>query len=371
MLLSASVARIGVICDREFLEPFDPRVWKEAKTLLEAGHEVEVITPHHETTVEELDGIRVICCRVNRFPFTTALRLFRAALRGGYDLLHCHEVDPLAYSLLLRPLTGRPVVWDCHEYYASMKRELQGPLAGALVQLLLSIAVPRTDGVVTVDRKLVRLLSRWKTAISLPNYPRTADFITDPLASSDEIPRIIYAGSLTASRGIRKTLRAFRRLSVRIEAELLIAGGFHADRDLEAWCRDYCDRHGLRVEWLGWVDHRKLVKVLQRCQVGLSLLQPVPRYERAMPTKIFEYMLCGLPVLATQSPVLRKFIDRTGCGTTVDSTNPDAIATAMEALLESPDRQAMARRGQRIAKRCLTWEVRQDKLLTLYARLLV
>jgi hypothetical protein len=42
----------------------------------------------------------------------------------------------------------------------------------------------------------------------------------------------------------------------------------------------------------------------------------------------------------------------------------------MEALLVSPDRQAMARRGQRIAKRCLTWEVRQGKLLALYARLL-
>ncbi len=89
-----------------------------------------------------------------------------------------------------------------------------------------------------------------------------------------------------------------------------------------------------------------------------------------MPTKIFEYMLCGLPVLATQSPVLRNFIDRTGCGATVDSTDPDAIATTMEALLMSPDRQAMARRGQRIAKRCLTWEVRQGKLLALYARLL-
>ena len=45
MLLSARVARIGVICDREFLEPRDPRVWKEAKTLVEAGHEVEVWRP--------------------------------------------------------------------------------------------------------------------------------------------------------------------------------------------------------------------------------------------------------------------------------------------------------------------------------------
>ncbi|MEE3192474.1 MAG: glycosyltransferase, partial [Candidatus Thermoplasmatota archaeon] len=220
------------------------------------------------------------------------------------------------------------------------------------------------------DRKLVRLLGRWKTAIALPNYPRTADFMAGPSALPDGIPRIIYAGSLTASRGIRKTLRAFRRLGERIEAELLIAGGFHDDRDFEAWCHDYCNRHGLRVKWLGWVDHRELAEVLQGCQVGLSLLQPVPRYECAMPTKIFEYMLCGLPVLATQSPVLRNFINRTGCGATVDSTDPDAIAAAMEALLMSPDRQAMARRGQRIAKRCLTWEVRQGKLLALYARLL-
>jgi glycosyltransferase involved in cell wall biosynthesis len=363
------VARIGVICDREFLKPFDQRVWKEARTLADAGYDVEIITPHHKTGIEELDGIRVICCRVNRFPFTTALRLFRAALRGNYDLLHCHEIDPLAYALLLRPLLRVPVVWDCHEYYVSMKRDLQGPLAAVLVQLLFSAAVPRTAGVVTVDSKLVRLLGRWQQAVALPNYPRAADFAGAPAAPGG-VPRIIYAGSLTAARGIRETLRAFRRLGARMEAELVVAGGFHADRELEAWCRDYCERHALRVEWLGWVDHRELAGVLRDCQLGLSLLQPIPRYERALPTKVFEYMLCGLPLLATQSPVLRRFIDRTGCGATVDSTDPDAIAAAMETLLASPDRRALAERGRRIAQRCFTWEAREGELLALYKRLL-
>jgi len=84
------VARIGVICDREFLEPFDQRVWKEAVTLRDAGYDVEILTPHTHNEVQEVDGLTVRCVSTAGPPGATALRLLRLALRGRYDAFHCH-----------------------------------------------------------------------------------------------------------------------------------------------------------------------------------------------------------------------------------------------------------------------------------------
>ena len=99
------MARVGIICDREFLQPFDQRVFKEARTLRQAGHEVDILTPDADADPDagtrELDGLTVRCVS-NAGPFgATALRLIRLALKGDYDIFHCHELDPLVYSLLL------------------------------------------------------------------------------------------------------------------------------------------------------------------------------------------------------------------------------------------------------------------------------
>ena len=68
------MANIAVICDREFFQPFDQRVYKEVLTLKKAGHEIEIITPHKSTKTKEIEdwnmkltgtsGFAKILCRV-------------------------------------------------------------------------------------------------------------------------------------------------------------------------------------------------------------------------------------------------------------------------------------------------------------------
>ncbi len=359
--------RLGVICDREFFHPFDQRVYKEALTLRDAGFTVEILTPHPRTGTRELEGLTVRCVSTTGPPGATALRLLRSALRGGYDAFHCHELDPLLYALLLRPLTRRPVVWDCHEWLVPMKRELQGPLAARLTALAQAVAAPRVNRIVTVDNRLGRRLARYAPVTVLPNYPRAADFPEyDP--NEGTVPTLLYVGSLTEVRGVREMLRGFRRLRRRTAARLEVAGGF-TEPSLEAWAREYDRRHGLEVVWHGPVDHRKLAPIIARAGVGLSLLQPLPRYQRAMPTKVFEYLIMGLPVLASQSPIVEALLARGDCGLAVDSTDPDAIARGMEALLTHPQRAAMGARGAALVRRHYVWEARAGVLAALHRRL--
>ena len=372
------MARVGILCDREFLLPFDQRVYKEALTLRGAGHEVDIISPHTHSETRELEGLTLRLVARSGPPASTALRMVRKALRGDYDIFHCHELDPLLYSLLLRPLAGKPVVWDCHEYYVPMVHGLHGPLRAALVELALSVAIPRPQARITVDRRLGARLVGWGPTLVLPNYPRAADFPpVSPSAGSragsrdGEPLRLIYVGGLTEARGCKVMLEAFRRLREGREAKviLIVAGGFY-DAELESWARDYDERHGLNVDWRGWVDHRELAPLLREAEVGLSLLQPLPRYQRAVPTKLYEYLLSGLPVLASRALPVRRLLGPTGLGLTVDATDPAKVARGMERLLDDPGREAMGQRAERLARRLWTWEANEGRLMELYDRLL-
>ena len=360
--------RLGVICDREFFHPLDQRVYKEALTLRDAGFTVEILTPHPHTETREFEDLIVHCASTAGPPGVTALRLLRLALRGGYHAFHCHELDPLLYALLLRPLTRRPVVWDCHEWLVPMKRELQGRLATSLTALALAVAATRVERIVTVDNRLGRRLGRWAPVTVLPNYPRLADFPAPEHDGHDDPPTLLHVGSLTEARGVREMLRAFRRLRSHMEARLEVAGGF-SESGLETWARDYDRKNELKVVWHGWVDHRELAPLIARAHAGLSLLQPLPRYQRAMPTKIFEYMVMGLPVLASRTPLVEALLARGDCGLTVDATDPDAIARGMETLLTHPKRAAMGARGAALVRRHYVWEARAGVLTALHRRL--
>ena len=363
------MARIGVICDREFLKPFDQRVWKEAMTLCDAGYDVEILTPHTRNEVQEVDGLVVHCASTAGPPGATALRLLRLALRGRYDAFHCHELDPLLYALFLRPLTGKPVVWDCHEYLVLMKRELQGPLAAQLTALALEVAVPRTCAIITVDNRLGRQLSRYGRVLVLPNYPRLAEFPSVSSSGLDGPPVMIHVGALTERRGVLVMLEALRLLRESLDAQLVVAGGFHDD-ELERKCYAFDQEHDLRVKWLGWVNHRELARVLSQASLGLFLSQPSERYLKGIPTKIFEYLIMGLPILSARGPLLDRLVASSAAGQSVDSTNPAAVAAGMWELLSRDDLATMALQGQHIARNLFTWDAQQGKLSELYARLL-
>ena len=69
------MANICVICDREFFSPFDQRVYKEVKTMVKMGHNVEIITPHKSTKQKKIHNIIVHCIDKNAPLGFTGIKL--------------------------------------------------------------------------------------------------------------------------------------------------------------------------------------------------------------------------------------------------------------------------------------------------------
>ena len=106
-------------------------------------------------------------------------------------------------------------------------------------------------------------------------------------------------------------------------------------------------------------------------RVGLVVFQPVENYIDAQPTKLFEYLASGVPVVASDFPVWREIVAAVDAGLLVDPTDPAAVSAAIDALLDDPERAAaMGRRGRAAVLERYRWEPQGARLVDLYSRLL-
>jgi len=106
-------------------------------------------------------------------------------------------------------------------------------------------------------------------------------------------------------------------------------------------------------------------------RVGLVLHHPIPNEIDAQPIKLYEYMSAGLPIIASNFPLLKQIIEDVGCGLTVDPLDIRAVAAAMRWMLENPaDAEAMGQRGRQAVLRIYNWDVEAVKLINLYNKIL-
>jgi len=86
---------------------------------------------------------------------------------------------------------------------------------------------------------------------------------------------------------------------------------------------------------------------------------------------MFEYMASGIPFIASDFPFWREIISDSNCALFVDPQDPQAIAGAMQWLLDNPEEAAaMGRRGRAAVEERYNWEAESGKLIALYRRLL-
>jgi colanic acid biosynthesis glycosyl transferase WcaI len=154
--------------------------------------------------------------------------------------------------------------------------------------------------------------------------------------------RILSMGNIGHSQGLTSLVGAFEADS-ELDAKLVITGvGVAAD---EARAEIRTDR----VEMLGVVDDERLEDELR----GADIAFVSQRYEGSefnIPSKLMNFMMYGLPVLAAVNPAgeVARIVRDSGAGWVVDSSDPEAFPRELARLGASPgeiqERAAASRR---------------------------
>ena len=88
------------------------------------------------------------------------------------------------------------------------------------------------------------------------------------------------------------------------------------------------------------VSYDEVLRLTPGADVGHALYEPVHInnvYITTASNKIMEYMAAGLPILVSDRPGLRVFVETHGCGLTADESSPESIAATVNALLGDPE----------------------------------
>lgn len=326
---------------------------------------------------ETCDGVEIRDVGVPRFGrlgrmVAGSARAWARVRREKADLVHLHDPELLPLGLMLR-LFGTPVVYDMHENLP--KEILTKTWVSAPLRRLLSATVKmfqaftcRVLPTVFAEQSYVQDFSFAKKGTVVLNFPMV-DSLIGLVRPKREKFTIGYIGGVSCERGADVLVAAVSALRSDAAVEDVIVGPVAADvAENAVW------KQGLAEGWstaTGRLKPEDGWALMASCHVGVALLRPSPNFVDSYPTKLFEYMALGLPVVVSDFPLWRSVVDDARCGLAVDPTNISAVQDAFRWMLGHPEEaRAMGLRGKEVVSNKYNWASEFKKLRDLYQDLL-
>lgn len=392
--------KIAYVCHYFVPEPAAPaaRVHEFARAWVRAGHSVEVITtfPNHPAgrippryhrrlwSTERIDGIRVLRCWLYAVPnrgvtrrgldhlsFMLTSLLFGLPRLGDVDVVVASS--PTLFSALSAWLIARarrvPFVLEVRDLWpeAIIDLGLMRPRS-TTVRFLRGLArflYRRAARVVLVTESFADLLvadglPRRKLAV-IPNGADTHFFAPMLDASPNGSFTVAYVGAHGLSHGLGAILDA---AALRPEVSFVMVGE-GADRD-----RLLAERNlrGLNnVSMRPSVSKSEVPAIYAAADACLVPLRDVPIFETFVPSKLFEVLAAGRPVIGAVRGEAREILARSGGALLVEPERGDQLALAIDELRRDPGLRArLAERGRAFAVE----HYDRDALATRYLNLL-
>lgn len=358
--------------------PGDIRVVrKEGAALAAAGWRVQHLCPAPAAPVPaEVAGVAI-----ETYPRAPGWRgrlrgvpgLARRAAASGAAVLHAHEPDSWLAALLAARRSGARVVLDVHEHYPSRLDErlpaLLRPLARLGLRLACRLSAALADAVVVAKDGLdadFAVPGRTVPSRTIPVRNYALPLPVQPRRHRPGPVTLVHSGAMAEARGWPQMLAALALCPTGTRLRLV---GRFTDGSEEAFRTRAADLGVLpQVELLGWRAPEAALEAVAEGDIGLVLFQPgVENHRLALPHKLFDCMLAGLPVIAPDfAEEVARVVREAGCGELVDSGRPAEVAAAVLRLADPNRRQLLGEAGRRAALGRFGWGAEADRLVALY-----
>lgn len=307
----------------------DNRVRRYAETLAEQGHEVDVIALSNDASEDKcgsLNGVNIFriqkrsrnekkksdyAIRLVLFFIRSSLFLTKKHLSQPYDIIHVHNMpDFLVFSAWYLKLTKTKIILDIHDIFpeffiTKFKKNKNSILYKALV-LLEKVCVLFSDHVIVANHIWEKtLLSRSTPAIkctTILNYPDPKIFTQQKRKSHNGKFIMMYPGSIHWYQGLDIAIKAFARISDQVpEAEFHIYGEGPTKKSL----MNLIAQHNLneKILFKKCLPLHEIAKKMAEADLGIVPKRATSFGNEAFSTKIFEFMLVGVPVIISETKI--------------------------------------------------------------------
>lgn len=321
--------------------PDDPRPRRSIDALTSEGAKVDLVCLGQAKAAKEppRDGISVLRVPIQHrrggklgylfqygsFLVVSTLVVALRSLTRRYDLVYVHNMpDILVMSGLVPKLFGAKMILDQHDPMPELMTTIFGlDKESFSVRFICSMekwSIARTNLVVTVNLACRRIFSsrscKAEKIIVVMNAPdskifpfRAAKELSSAQAPEDKPFVFMYHGSLVERNGLDLAVEALALAREKMpKAELRVFGP----------CTPFLERvmetvqaKGMQeiVHYLGPRRLEELVHEIEACDVGVIPNQRNPFTDINTPTRIFEYLAVGKPVIAPNTLGIRDYFD--------------------------------------------------------------
>lgn len=303
------------------------------------------------------------------YRFGIFLRMIMEGLKFDADIYHSNDLNTLPQGYICKKIKGKKLVYDSHEVQTS-RTGYKGKQYFYLERFL----VKRIDKMImTTDTRAeynAKLYSIEKPKV-IHNYPIKREKIKTGLVDLYEVanipreePILLYQGGLQEGRGLEKIVQAIPK----IKKGIIVFIGFGK---MENQLKEMCEKTGIqeRVRFIGKIPHTELLNYTENAYLGFQVLQNTCfNHYSTVSNKLLEYIMCGVPMIASNFPEIEKIVNESEVGLTIDPHSSDSISQAANKFIEDKALYNKFKENCKKARLIYNWENEENSFLEIYKR---
>ena len=336
----------------------DPRVEKEAFSLIKAGYEVTIYAFDREENRELIstnEGINIRRYRVGFTP-TGARSLFWGAkvlsglkrfrkkvlndlLKNPPDIIHCHDADTLEIGIMMKSKTDAKLVFDMHDLAHTWAR-MERPTS--IIRIIVSKIIEQR----LVQRmKKCDLIITSSGGVSKTSYPGFREWVCKritkpnitvvenrPIKTTEIEPlpdefTIGYAGKIREKTMFKTLIKTIENWPDEKTPKIIIAGDGTADSDVE----NLFFSSNIEIERIGKFSRKELPSIINRISVMYAVYPTIRGniLDGALPTKMFDAAIYGRPSVINSGCLMEDISKAEKLGVAINVDDSEALRNAL------------------------------------------
>ena len=365
-----------------------------AKNLSKLGCEVHVMT--YEGT--KLSGMIAHPMKAKEkykiglaFKIMHLMKILKIICEYNFDILYTRNASFAFLGILFKKIIKSKLVFELNGLFSedwkfikeiSNKKELFEKLKIVIMDHIEIFAAKKADAVITVTQGIRDILMRrgvnGKKITVIPNGANADLFrpIKDPIAInklrykygiSENAQIVIFIGSLMPYQGVEYLIKSAPLILKNVPNTMFLIIG---KGPVESELIRLVEKMGVtdKFIFIGNIPYEEVPLYINAADVCVVPKKPLS-YGYS-PLKLYEYMACGKPVIATNTEgfeILKKY----NAGILVNPENPEEFSNAIIKLLQNKKlREQMGANGRELVVKKYNWENNAKRTIEVFKNLL-
>jgi glycosyltransferase involved in cell wall biosynthesis len=355
----------------------DQRVKKVCQTLFDEGNDILLIGRRLKGSLNidrpyDVHRFRLLFNKKFLFYFEFNIRLFFKLLFTKKDILLSNDLDTLLPNYLISRICRKKLVYDSHELFTEVPELINRPLIQKVWLTIEKHIFPNLKNVITVNEAIADTYQQKYNVpvnvvknISHAIKNRIIDENLKASLTQGKKMLIIQGSGINVDRGAEEAVEMMQYLDDMI---LIIIGSGDVIEKLKAMI-SHLDLSS-KVKILGKMPYDDLIKYTMIADLGLSLDKGTNlNYELSLPNKIFDFVQCQIPVMASNRVLVADLIEKNQIGMIFKDHDPKKMAELVNDIFQNTLRYNQWKENLKRVSEIYNWESESMKLKEIYKNL--